>query len=516
MSHHSKTEGDLKVSEVESDLQIGSQTAVRDLSWSGQFRSLWRCKRSVVAALGCSTTPILIGYDLTLVGSIIANEEFVKGFGTYNDKVGTWILPADHQLIWTIVQYVSAAACAFAAGFLNDLCGRRFCFFLTVSLTVAGTIAELFSPNWKVWIAAKLLMGMAMGSMQGNTQTYVSEITPVEIRGFTLSLFQFWIVLGSLIASCVLQGTSAIEGSWSWKAAVVTQFGPVALCLILFIPFVPESPYYLVGKGRLDEARAALKKIRGSQAGFDLDEEVRAMQSTLDHERQSRADTNQASYLECFQGENLRRTLIACLPVVMQLFMGFPLCGNYLAYFLKLSGIDDAFLITVISVLCSLISSAFAFFLIERIGRRPQLLAGVCGMLVCLLIIGLLGFFGSGEIWNSRALSAFCIIWAVFYYMSVGAVGWTIVGEISSSRLRAKTTSLAAISSSVFNMAWSIAIPYLVNAEKANLGPKCGLIFLGFGLVFGLTAFFSIPETKGKTFDELDALFAARIPARKF
>ncbi|KAL1629321.1 hypothetical protein SLS56_005425 [Neofusicoccum ribis] len=489
MSHHNKTEGDLKVSEVESDLQIGSQTAVKDLSWSGQFRSLWRCKRSVVAALGCSTTPILIGYDLTLVGSIIANEEFVKSFGTYDDKVGTWILPADQQLIWTIVQYV---------------------------LTVAGAIVELFSPDWKVWIAAKLLMGMAMGSMQGNTQTYVSEITPVEIRGFTLSLFQFWIVLGSLIASCVLQGTSAIEGSWSWKAAVVTQFGPVALCLILFIPFVPESPYYLVGKGRLDEARAALKKIRGSQAGFDLDEEVRAMQNTLDHERQSRADTNQASYLECFQGENLRRTLIACLPVVMQLFMGFPLCGNYLAYFLKLSGIDDAFLITVISVLCSLISSAFAFFLIERIGRRPQLLAGVCGMLVCLLIIGLLGFFGSGEIWNSRALSAFCIIWAVFYYMSVGAVGWTIVGEISSSRLRAKTTSLAAISSSVFNMAWSIEIPYLVNAEKANLGPKCGLIFFGFGLVFGLTAFFSIPETKGKTFDELDALFAARIPTRKF
>ncbi|KKY14257.1 putative mfs hexose transporter [Diplodia seriata] len=475
----------------------------------------------LTAALGCSTTPILIGYDMTLVGSIIANEEFIQAFGVYDRNIDGWILPADHQLIWTIVQYVSAAGCAFLAGFLNDICGRRVCFFLTISLTVAGALVELFSPDWKVWIAAKLLMGMAMGSMQGNTQTYVSEITPAEIRGFTLSLFQFWILLGSLIASCVLQGTAGIEGGWSWKAAVATQFGPAALCLALFVPFVPESPYHLVAKGRLDDARAALGKIRGgAQDGFDADEEVCAMQSTLDHERRSRAAaaaaTQQTSYSECLRGTHLRRTLIACLPVVMQLFMGYPLCGNYLAYFLTLAGIDDAFLITLISALCSLVSAALAFFLIERVGRRPQLLFGVCGMLGCLLVIGLLGFFGSGEVWNSRAVSAFCIVWAVLYYMSVGAVGWTIVGEISTARLRAKTTSLAAVSSSVFNMAWSIAIPYLVNAEKADLGAKCGLIFFGFGLCFGVAAFFSIPETKGKTFGELDALFAASTPSRKF
>ncbi|KAF4460091.1 Major facilitator superfamily domain general substrate transporter [Fusarium albosuccineum] len=200
----------------------------------------------------------------------------------------------------------------------------------------------------------------------------------------------------------------------------------------------------------------------------------------------------------------------------MQLFMGYPFCGNSLAYFLSLSGEYDAFLIIVISVLCSLVSGSFAFFLIEKVGRRPQLLAGVYGMLVCLFIVGLLRFFSCGEAWNSRVLAAFCIIWAIFYYMSVGAVGWTSVGEISSSRLPAKTTSLAAISSSIFNMAWSIAVPYLVNAEEANLGPKAGLMFFGFSIFFTIAAFLSIPETKGKTFDELDGLFAARVPARKF
>lgn len=387
---------------------------------------------------------------------------------------------------------------------------------LLCSLTIAGTLAELFSTNWKLWIVAKLLMGAAMGSMQGNTQTYVSEVTPVAIRGFTLSLFQFWIILGSLVASCVLQGTSSIEGPWSWKAAVATQFVPAVLCIALFVPFVPESPYYLVSKGRLDAARAAVAKLRPVRDGFDPDSEVQAIKATLDHERRERTEGSQPSYLECFQRTDLRRTLIACLPVVSQLFMGYPLCGNYLAYFLVNSGIDNPFLITVISMVCALVSAGVAFFLIERVGRRPQILIGSYGMVACLLVVGILGFFGRGTMWNSRVLAAFCIIWALFYYASVGAVGWTIVGEISSPRLRAKTTSLAAISSSVFNMAWSIAIPYLVNAEEANLGAKSGLIFFGFSVLFTIASFLCIPETKGKTFDELDGLFAARTPARKF
>lgn len=387
--------------------------------------------------------------------------------------------------------------------------------FVFLRLTVTGAIVELFSPNWKVWLVAKLLMGAAMGSMQANTQTFVSEVTPSQIRGFTLSLFQFWIILGSLLAACVLQGTSLIESSWSWKAAVITQFAPALVSLVLFIPFVPESPYYLVENGRLDDARRALVRIRDPKY-HDIGAELLEMQNTLEQERQQSSNGDSSTYLECFQKTDLRRTMLACLPMAMQIMLGYPICGNYLAYFLTLSGVTDAFLITVISIIFSMFAAIFAFLLIERVGRRPQLLIGSCGMLVCLVIISILGFLGRGEIWNSRALAAFCIIWAVFYYSSVGAVGWTIVGEISSSRLRAKTTSLAAISNSVVNMAWSIAIPYLVNTEEANLGAKSALIFLGTGAVLTVLAFFTVPETKGKTFHQLDELFLAHTPARRF
>ncbi|KAJ5181841.1 hypothetical protein N7449_011988 [Penicillium cf. viridicatum] len=502
----------LDVEKIRSGDAEGTMT-VESMSFKEQFRAVKTHKYAILAAFACSTTPILIGYDLTLIGSIIANSKFVQQFGVYDEGLQVWTLPAGHQLVWTIVQYVSAIISAIGSGSLNDMFGRRICFLITVGLTVIGTFVELFSPNWKVWVVAKLFMGAAMGSMQANTQTYVSEITPTVIRGLTLSLFQFWIIFGQLIASCVLEGTSHVDSSWSWKGAVVSQLGPVFFCLAMFIPFVPESPYFLVAKGRLEDARAAITKLQGSRE-FNCDEELREIQETLAHGQQ--VNETSTSFLECFQGSNLRRTLLACLPLVMQIFIGYPLCGNYLSYFLTLSGMRNAFLITVVSVVCSLVAALFAFSLIERVGRRDQLLFGTYAMLVCLLIISLLGFFGVGEKWNYRALAAFCIIWSVFYYASVGAVGWAIVGEISSSRLRAKTTSIAALSSSLFNMVWSIAIPYLVNQDNANLGPKSGLLFLGFGIFLCGVCFFCIPETKGKSFAELDALFEAHTPARKF
>ena len=378
---------------------------------------------------------------------------------------------------------------------------------------MAGTLAELFSHSWKTWNIAKLIMGAAMGSMQANTQTYVSEITPTPIRGLALSLFQFWVIMGQLIASCVLEGTSHVNNSWSWKGSVVSQFGPALFCLVMFLAFVPESPYYLVAQDRMEEARASLARLRRGE-DISLDEELACISNTLVHERSTREDS--ASIVECFQGTNLRRTLLACLPLVMQILMGYPLCGNYLSYFLTLSGVSNSFLITVISVICSLIASLCAFGLIERVGRRNQMLAGSFGMLVCLLIISLLGFEGLGQAWNYRALAAFCIIWALFYYSSVGAVGWAIVGEISSSRLRAKTTSIAALSSSLFNMIWSISIPYLVNKENADLGPKSALLFLGFGAFLTGICYLCLPESKGRSFAELDALFEAHTPARKF
>lgn len=378
---------------------------------------------------------------------------------------------------------------------------------------MVGTIVELFSPNWKVWIVAKLLFGAAMGLMQSTIPAYVAEIAPSHIRGFLLALFQFWIQFGAFVAACVLEPTSKVHGYWGWRSSIISQLGLGVFCLAVFIPLVPESPYHLVSKGKTDAARASLLTLRGQEADYRVDEDLKAIIDGI--EESSRGKEASPSYKECFQNSNLRRTFLACLPMIMQHFVGYPLCGNYLAYFLSLSGVDNSFLITVISLVCALVAILVAFVLIEYVGRRPQYLFGTFAILPLLLCIGILGFRPL-TVPILRGVSALCIIWAFLWYMSVGAVGWTIVGEIATPRLRSMTTSLAALTNSLINMGWSIAIPYLVNTENANLGPKAALVFFGPATALAVLAYFVIPETKGKTFAQLDELFQRRTPARKF
>ncbi|KAK7219446.1 hypothetical protein V2G26_007449 [Clonostachys chloroleuca] len=102
---------------------------------------------------------------------------------------------------------------AFTVGMISAKWGRKLCGFITVFLTILGTIVDLVAPNWGVWVLAKVIFGLAIGFMQGNTQTYISELAPLRIRGFMLSLFQLWIIFSSFLSACALEGTSNIEGS---------------------------------------------------------------------------------------------------------------------------------------------------------------------------------------------------------------------------------------------------------------------------------------------------------------
>ncbi|KAK9238592.1 high-affinity glucose transporter HXT2 [Lipomyces kononenkoae] len=512
----STTEKDSKVVEsVDADVSVGMTEIVNEkLSMSKQFKSLWKSRRAVRAGVACSSAAVLIGFDAMLMGSVIANTEFLYKFGAYDEGLHVWTLPAYQQLIWTIVSSIGCMVGALAIGILSDNFGRRFAFLTTVALTMIGTVVEVVSPNWKVWTLAKVLFGVAIGFMQGNTQSYVSEITPVHIRGFMLSLFQFWIILGSFLASCVLEGTSTINSSWSWKAAIISQLGLGLMCLALFIPLVPESPYYLIGKSRHESGRAALLRLRGKEIDYIVDEDIKNIEHVLASEKRAKQDAS--SYMECFRGTNLRRTLLAILPLYMQQLLGFNLCGAYLAYFLSQSGIANPFVITVISLTLGMLAVIFAFVLVEHVGRRPQLLIGASAMLPCLLGMGILGFVNEGSAANNKALAALSILWNIFYYVSVGAIGWTLVGEISSSRLRAKTTSFAVFANNILGIGLGIGIPYLINADETNLGPKSGFVFLVPGAILVLIAYFVIPETKNKSFEYLDHLFEVGTPARKF
>ena len=147
-------------------------------------------------------------------------------------------------------------------------------------------------------------------------------------------------------------------------------------------------------------------------------------------------------------------------------------------------------------------------------GRRTIYLWGMTGMCASLITIGFLTLSkSSGAMW---AQSILCIIWLFFFSMSAGPIGWAIPAEVSSTRLRSKTIVLARNSYYVIQIIANIIEPYMMNPTQWNWKGKTGFFWFGTAFLTLTWAFFRLPETKGRTYEELDLMFAAEVPTRKF
>lgn len=156
-------------------------------------------------------------------------------------------------------------------------------------------------------------------------------------------------------------------------------------------------------------------------------------------------------------------------------------------------------------------NTAFKFLL----GRRTIYTTGLGVMTVLLFIIGFLAIptHNTGAIW---AMASLMDIWTFVYQMTVGPICFVIISEISATRLREKTIALSTAVQSAANIVTTVVMPYLFNTKEANLGGKTGFIFGGISFCCFLWCFFRLPESRGRTFEELDILFSRRVPARKF
>jgi hypothetical protein len=151
--------------------------------------------------------------------------------------------------------------------------------------------------------------------------------------------------------------------------------------------------------------------------------------------------------------------------------------------------------------------------LINSTGRRKVFLSGMVTLTAILLLIGIMDVIPSGAAkWVQASLT---VIYAFVYFLTIGAMAFAILGETSSSSLRAKTTALATATQAVFGIIMNTAIPYMVNPDQANLKGKVGFVFGGLAMVGTVGSFFYVPELKGRTFFEIDTMFFNRVAPRR-
>lgn len=270
--------------------------------------------------------------------------------------------------------------------------------------------------------------------------------------------------------------------------------------------FFPESPYWLVRKGKTGEARKSLRRAYGftEEAFYDLETrriegEIRLtteLQGDFDDKHSGKfLGVNIAAELECFRGANRKRTLTAIFAASGQQMIGATFVIGYATYFLELIGIKDYFDASVVLYVVMLLASTAAFPLTEILGRRTLIVWPQFVLCVMLLLIGIMGCVPNQKR-ASWGIVVFIYLWAIIYQLSIGATGFVLASEIATMRLRGATQGLITMFNAIWGLIMQFTVPYMINPDAGHLGGKVGFIFLATGLAAAIGGYFLYPETK--------------------
>ena len=336
----------------------------------------------------------------------------------------------------------------------------------------------------------KLFIGTAIGVASVSVPLYLAECSPATIRG---GLVNFYVVIqsfGSLMAYCCLLKFSTEVGQKVWIVPIMIQL-VAPILMVSFGWILPESPRWLVEKGRVEDARESLVRLGRGRPSYDptddLEQMVRAHEDSL-------ALHGKATWAECFRGSDLRRTAIVAGVQCLQQGQGLGFMSNYLVVFLIQLGISNVYVILVAVVTISTVLAAVGSFTQDFFGRRALLVGGACFMGSALLSVA--GITYSYPVLTKNLQNA-CIglifVWLIAFCLSWTNIPWTISSELPSNRLRDRTLTIGAWGGYGVGLIVTFVNPYLQDAQYANLGGGVGFVYGPISFVAAVFCYFFVP-----------------------
>ncbi|WVW79665.1 hypothetical protein I302_101634 [Kwoniella bestiolae CBS 10118] len=488
------------------------ESAFVGMSRMQALRVFWR---PTLFCYMCAFSVVMNGYQDSLPGGLLANAGFIKQFGTISDGEGGMALDAQHISVWSGVAYVAQFVGCLLGGVISDRFGRKIGMHALTLGYALGVIVEMVAKDWRHWLAAKLFTGLGGGLAQGTMLSYMNEISPAQIRGYLLSTYGAAYAVGQLFIAIALQivDTTDPEG---YLKAVYSEWVVLGPWIIMSL-LLPESPWHYARQGREDLTKELLNRIYKGISGYDTDREYAVMVMEIEREKEARHTNKQTSWKDILVGPNLKRTFAGVCALAMQNWVGSSVVFNYTTYFFQQAGIPQPFQANVI-VYCILIgANIVSFYLVERAGRRSLILYGGVASAVLCVIIGTMGVIEQTTATQSASLAVICM-WVVVYALCFAGTGWLLAGEISTPRLRAKTASFIAATNAIAGTLYNTTVPLMLGSDGAgarNWGLKTLYMFAILSAVGTVLCFFLVPETKGRTFNELDEMYEAGIAPRK-
>ncbi|KAL3418226.1 MFS sp general alpha glucoside:H+ symporter [Phlyctema vagabunda] len=457
-----------------------------------------------------SCTIIMESYDVFLIGNFIALPAFAKEFGVFHAATGKWVIETKWQSALQVSGQLGALIGVFLAGPLTSRIGYRYATLTGLMLLNAFIFVFYFAKSLPVIFVAQLLEGVPWGIFIANAPAYCSEIVPIKLRAPATQMLQMFWAIGSIIVGAVTYHYNTRDEAAAYRIPIALQWMfPTPLAILIFC--APESPWWLVRKGRLEEAAHAVGRL-GRKSTSNPNDTVAMMRRVVELE----ASTKEPNHLELFKGTDLYRTLIVCGVYLAQNLTG-NLIANQAVYFFEQAGVttNTAFALGLITSALQMIFVMLSWILTTYFGRRSIYLWG-SGVNVFLLIM--LGIAASVGVSNAASLAqaSLGLIISVLFTLGPAPASWVIIGETSAIRLRPLTTGMGRASYYIVEIPCIFLGSYMLNPTGGNLGGKCGYVWGGTGLACLVTAFFFLPEMKGRSYREIDILFKRRVPARKW
>ena len=510
-------------------------------------------RTALIVALG----GLLMGFDVSVISGVVP---FIE----------TQLHLTKIELGWAVASLTLTATLAMMlSGPLSDRVGRRPVLKIAAVLFAVSALASAVAPNFSTLVLAHLLGGLGVGAALIVAPMYIAEIAPAHLRGRMVSFNQLNIVIGIsaaffsnyLILSLASSNSAWVEmlglARWNWRWMLGVETLPAILYFVALYR-VPESPRWLAMQNREDEARTVLARTVGAQ---QADIELQSVKASL-----AAGPQQKASIRELLRPSMRRVVTIGILVAVLQQITGINAVFFYAPMIFQQSGVgtDAAFMQAILVGLVNLVFTVLAILLIDRLGRRPLLVAGLSGIVISMLLLSY--GFGSatysigadalaslppsidhaalaplvGQTYDSDTAFRGAVIAAVggvayqanesallgaaisinpaliligmlgfvaSFAMSLGPVMWVLFSELFSNRLRGIAISFVGLINSAVSFAVQLVFPW----QLQNLGNATTfLIYAAFALV-GLPLIVKLlPETKGKTLEALEAELRSR------
>ena len=447
---------------------------------------------AAVAAIG----GILFGYDTAVISGttdIVRNQFSLSASGE------GWYVGC--ALIGSIIGVL-------CAGSLSDYIGRKITMLISAAFFSISAIGCAVCGSFDALVAFRIIGGVGIGIVSIVSPIYISEVSPAKIRGTLVSLYQLAVTAGFLLAylanwaidAGIDPSAAADAGLWSrmfnaeaWRGMLGSETLP-ALLFLFIIFFIPESPKWLIIKGKPSEATAVLSRILGSEDEINAEVETTCSSSGED----------KGSWSDLLKPGILVAVLAGCAIAILGQFMGVNAVLYYGPKIFSEAGFDNPMFSTVLVGLVNFATTVLAVFIIDRVGREQLIYWGVSGMIICLMAIGT--YFATGGALGNGFMLAFFLAYVFCCAISISAIVFVLLSEMYPNSIRGRAMSLAGFMLWVGTYLVGQLTPVLLEWSQAGTF----FIFAVMCVPYMLIMWKVIPETTGKTLEEIEEYWTKR------